>query len=621
MTSHRLFRSCPTDSSYKIINISTQLERIFPIPKNNNFDSNLNITCPISLITNKLKQVFLQYPILSLYNYVALPRNSTSIPIHILNNLIEDANYNYKEIWLLLQDMSKAYDSVNSTLEHALTCLLLPTNIVNTLLNILTNQQNNIITNLGLIQLYQVQNGKIRTLPGIDITKMADVEHLVSLVGIMVSLAAVKPGHYAHSCMLQVPERENKNVNRKYKQKEKKMVNDTYLDSSVKNIRLMKFAEKDDQKKRVVSVVIKDKAVQAKSTKFKPISVKTNKQKGIRVDAEKNEHKTFVHHQKSFNTSDPDGIGGKIEKHKASDCYLKSDKESGNHRDEVVTDKSKASYYYTGNIKDAVRTDNVGCCYQHGNEIKKDEDKVFIYHQRFVDLSNANRTYKDGHCDINRKTNVLVNTINDEMRQTNDEQFECLPEYEKNSSDGGANGLREDRRAVIMDDPEHNLKFDENGVKLDDDNEGEVANRRIEIEFDSIVEDVDDNNETLGKDGYEFPVKQRTRQYIIGNSSTERNDLSNCCENGIGGIMFVGNDNIKGYSNNASNCDHEFADNGKVDGMIDDEHQNDKPIVLMEAPLEVVTKMVTLMEGLVEMLRNWGKLNSADEFKVNDENG
>ncbi|CAG8560085.1 11235_t:CDS:2, partial [Gigaspora rosea] len=50
---------------------------------------------------------------------------------------------------------------------------------------------------------------------------------------------------------------------------------------NVKNIRLMKFAEKENQKKRVVSMVIKGKAVQAKSTKFKPIPVETNKQKGL----------------------------------------------------------------------------------------------------------------------------------------------------------------------------------------------------------------------------------------------------------------------------------------------------------------------------------------------------
>src|SRR5260364_196905 len=56
--------------------------------------------------------------------------------------------------------MSKAYDSVNLTLlEHAFTRLLLSTNIVNTLLNILTDRQNNVITNLELTQSYNVQNG------------------------------------------------------------------------------------------------------------------------------------------------------------------------------------------------------------------------------------------------------------------------------------------------------------------------------------------------------------------------------------------------------------------------------------------------------------------------------
>ncbi|CAG8723542.1 24982_t:CDS:2 [Gigaspora rosea] len=401
---------------------------------------------------------------------------------------------------------------------------------------------------------------------------MAYVERLVSLVGIMVSLAAVtvkelrlerkkyqclrprlcyayrKHGHYACSCTLQVPEKENKNVNRKYEQKEKKIVNDTYLDCSVKNIRLMKFAKKEDKKKRVVSM------------------------------------------------------------------------ETG-----------------------------------------------------------------------------------------------------ENSLDGEANGLREDRRvqsvevivddackvigspsknkeAVIIDDLERNLKFDENGIKLDDDSEGEVANGRVEIKSDSIVEDVDDDSETLGKDGHEFSVikgrgnigscdvkavmkdversklmdqgnlrfrgkggqiivsvracdigkpraysridmrKIRAKaridyqksaetnnademSYDRGNSSTERNNPSNCYENGIGGEMAVGNDNVKGYSNNASICDHEFADDSKVDGMIDDERQNDEAMVLMEASLNVVMKMDMMMEGLVEMLRNWGKLNSANEFKINDEKG
>ncbi|KAF0534298.1 reverse transcriptase [Gigaspora margarita] len=132
---------------------------------------NLNLTHSISLIkysrklytkilTNRLNQVFLQHPILLPYNYVALPGNSTSIPIHILNNLVEDANCNHKEIWILSQDMSKAYDSVNFTLlKQALHRLALPTSITSILTDQLVDRQNQVITNLCLTLPYQVQNG------------------------------------------------------------------------------------------------------------------------------------------------------------------------------------------------------------------------------------------------------------------------------------------------------------------------------------------------------------------------------------------------------------------------------------------------------------------------------
>src|SRR6185295_10861778 len=134
--------------------------RIYPIPKRNIFNGDLNLTRPISLIkhirkvytkiiTTRISTVFSQHPILSLYNYVTLPNNSTSIPIHILNNFIEDASCNHKPIWLLSQDMSKAYDSVNLTLlQKSLQCLSLPHFIINAIINILHDRQNQVITNL-----------------------------------------------------------------------------------------------------------------------------------------------------------------------------------------------------------------------------------------------------------------------------------------------------------------------------------------------------------------------------------------------------------------------------------------------------------------------------------------
>jgi hypothetical protein len=163
-----LFNRCLTENR---IPKQWKHSRIYPIPKRNTFDGDLNLTRPISLVehirklytkilTNRLSSVFSTHPILSPFNYVALPNNSTSIPIHILNNLIEDASCNHKDIWLLSQDMSKAYDSVNFTLfKHALSCLSLPLSTINILSDLLTDHHNQVITNLGLTSSYSVHNG------------------------------------------------------------------------------------------------------------------------------------------------------------------------------------------------------------------------------------------------------------------------------------------------------------------------------------------------------------------------------------------------------------------------------------------------------------------------------
>ncbi|CAG8807641.1 38485_t:CDS:2, partial [Gigaspora margarita] len=40
-----------------------------------------------------------------------------------------------------------------------------------------------------------------------------------------------------------------------------------------------------------------------------------------------------------------------------------------------------------------------------------------------------------------------------------------------------------------------------------------------------------------------------------------------------------------------------------INGIIDDKHQNNKAIVLIEAPLNMVIKMDTMMESLLKMLK------------------
>jgi len=101
-----------------------------------------------------------KYPILDPHNFVALPYSSTTQPIQILTNVLQEVQTQNKEIWLLAQDMSKAYDSVHiPLLQHALTRLKIPINIQQLIINIHNNRFNSVITNFGPTSSYHVQDG------------------------------------------------------------------------------------------------------------------------------------------------------------------------------------------------------------------------------------------------------------------------------------------------------------------------------------------------------------------------------------------------------------------------------------------------------------------------------
>jgi len=98
---------------------------IYPIPKTADWGNNLGITRPIMLLeagrkifmkimNSRLSHIFSTKEILSKHNYAFLPGDDTQGPIHIINNIMEDARANKRELWLMFQDMSKAFDSVNS---------------------------------------------------------------------------------------------------------------------------------------------------------------------------------------------------------------------------------------------------------------------------------------------------------------------------------------------------------------------------------------------------------------------------------------------------------------------------------------------------------------------------
>src|SRR3954447_14120123 len=95
---------------------------IYPIPKTGDWQLNLDKTRPITLLecprkilmkilTDRMTKTLVENPhILGENNYAALPGRLTMESLHILNMLMEDARENGKELWILMQDISKAYD-------------------------------------------------------------------------------------------------------------------------------------------------------------------------------------------------------------------------------------------------------------------------------------------------------------------------------------------------------------------------------------------------------------------------------------------------------------------------------------------------------------------------------
>ena len=55
----------------------------------------------IRIITQRLDNIFVKHNILEDPNYGSLSGNSTLGPIHIMNNILEDARQKNKEVWIL----------------------------------------------------------------------------------------------------------------------------------------------------------------------------------------------------------------------------------------------------------------------------------------------------------------------------------------------------------------------------------------------------------------------------------------------------------------------------------------------------------------------------------------
>jgi len=135
---------------------------LYPISKGKEWQGELSNTRPIILLeatrkcftkilNNRLALICKNKNILKGPNFAGLPGESTSEPIHLLNNICEEAREENKELWILLQDTAKAYDTVSlEMLKRALQRIKVPTKTIKLILDPFTQRTTRVITNIGL---------------------------------------------------------------------------------------------------------------------------------------------------------------------------------------------------------------------------------------------------------------------------------------------------------------------------------------------------------------------------------------------------------------------------------------------------------------------------------------
>lgn len=112
------------------------------------------------ILVNRLSEILTKEPILTNTNYAALKNESTLEPLKIVQAVIEDANKYKKEAWILLMDISKAYDSVSSTmLEKCMERIKLPKSFINLVMDVNLNRYNRVLVNNELTEEYYIEDG------------------------------------------------------------------------------------------------------------------------------------------------------------------------------------------------------------------------------------------------------------------------------------------------------------------------------------------------------------------------------------------------------------------------------------------------------------------------------
>ncbi|GBB84734.1 hypothetical protein RclHR1_11300003 [Rhizophagus clarus] len=144
---------------------------VFPISKPHEWRCQLKNTRPITLLEviqksfiklfyNRLSSILATHNILISGNFAGLPGGTCHDPIITLESIIHNANHNNSPLWILSQDISKAFDSVNLImLKFALERIYLPASAIMLILSLFMNRSNRVFMTHSDTSSYQVRIG------------------------------------------------------------------------------------------------------------------------------------------------------------------------------------------------------------------------------------------------------------------------------------------------------------------------------------------------------------------------------------------------------------------------------------------------------------------------------